>query len=271
MDKNLINIYYKGVKQTIKYYGNFDEKTIKNTIKQIFKIQEPLEQIYFQDEDGDILALNEQSPSGISAYIFVESSAIPKNPSTELQLQESNQKLLKFHWIPQSINDLSLNTNLISIVNNYLYTTFNNNIHLPARSSCTFETGRHFCILRKGNLGYYSIIAVADEKKNDCKFDENIVGLYFQEDNDNIFTEDLGILIDMDKKKIIFYDCDRRRRKKILYRKNGQKEQDYEAPIFFDKAKIFVWIKSNYFNKESEGITILNGGCIPIPYWIKND
>ena len=29
MIKNEINIYYKGVKQKLKYYGKFDEKSIK--------------------------------------------------------------------------------------------------------------------------------------------------------------------------------------------------------------------------------------------------
>ena len=29
-----------------------------------------IEQIYFQDEDGDILALNENTPSGISVYLL---------------------------------------------------------------------------------------------------------------------------------------------------------------------------------------------------------
>ena len=81
MTRNEINVYYKGIKQRIKYFGNFNEKSIKSTVKQVFKINEPLEQIFFQDEDGDILALNEQTPSGISVYIYVEPDAIPKNPS----------------------------------------------------------------------------------------------------------------------------------------------------------------------------------------------
>ena len=36
MSKNEINLYYKGVKQKIKYYGNFNEKSIKSTAKQSF-------------------------------------------------------------------------------------------------------------------------------------------------------------------------------------------------------------------------------------------
>jgi len=37
------------------YYGKFNEISIKKTIKQIFKIKEPIEQIYFQDEDGELI------------------------------------------------------------------------------------------------------------------------------------------------------------------------------------------------------------------------
>jgi len=88
MSKKEINIYYKAIKQRIKYYSKFDEKSVKSTIKQIFKINEPIEQIYFQDEDGDILILNEEIPSGISVYIYVKSNLIPKNPSKELKISK---------------------------------------------------------------------------------------------------------------------------------------------------------------------------------------
>lgn len=71
--KNEINVYYKGANQKFKYYGSFDEESAKSTIKQFFKIKEPIDKIYFQDEDGDIVVLNEETPSGISVYIYVES------------------------------------------------------------------------------------------------------------------------------------------------------------------------------------------------------
>ena len=117
MSKNEINLYCGGVKQKIKYYGNFNEKSIKSTSKQVFKINEPLEQIFFQDEDGDILALDEQTPSGISIYIYVEPDAIPKNPSTEIKIAKTPEKLLKFHWLVE--NDIEQdgdpNLNVIKI------------------------------------------------------------------------------------------------------------------------------------------------------------
>ena len=98
MSKKELNIYYKGSKQKIKYYDSINEEQIKKTVKQIFKINEPLEQIFFQDEDGDILILNEHIPSGLSIYIFVEPDSIPKNPSKELKV-ENKPAPIKFHWI----------------------------------------------------------------------------------------------------------------------------------------------------------------------------
>ena len=42
MSKKELNIYYKGCKQKIKYYDTINEDQIKKTVKQIFKINEPL-------------------------------------------------------------------------------------------------------------------------------------------------------------------------------------------------------------------------------------
>ena len=76
--KNEINVYYKGAHQKFKYYGPFEEISIKTTIRHFFRINEPIEKIYFQDEDGDIVILNEETPSGISVYLYVESDSLKK-------------------------------------------------------------------------------------------------------------------------------------------------------------------------------------------------
>lgn len=75
---NEINVYYKGANQKFKYYGPFDEQSAKSTIRLFFKIEEPIDKIYFQDEDGDIVVLNEETPSGISVYIYVEKDSKKK-------------------------------------------------------------------------------------------------------------------------------------------------------------------------------------------------
>ncbi|OUM63613.1 hypothetical protein PIROE2DRAFT_9831 [Piromyces sp. E2] len=217
MNKNEINIYYKGMKQKLKYYGNFNEESIKTTVKQIFKISEPLEQIYFQDEDDK-----------------------------------------------------------------YSYGTIYNEYVIPGvRSSCSFEKGKHFLVLRKPKLPFYSLLAITEDSINSSydsildgdgyssKFSRKYsVGIFdgYPEEN-STFATNLGIYIDMDNKKCIFYDYDKKSRNKIRYFNSNKENKDgLEAPIFCPKVKLVAWLK-----KGGDGITILNEGCIPIPDWVKND
>ena len=271
MSKNEINVYYKGISQKIKYYGNFNEKSIKSIAKQVFKISEPLEQIYFQDEDGDILALDEQTPSGISVYIYVEPDAIPKNPSTELKISETSQKLLKFHWLIENDVEQHGNSNLNVIQNKYIYKTVNDNdIHPGVRSSCSFEKGKFFFVLRKSELGAYTALAITKDEVNLAYSRENSIGIFdgYPEDS-STFAKNLGIFIDMENKKCIFYDYDKKTKYKIqYYNSNNEREEGYEAPIFSQKVKLVAWLKRNGCIGCIEGITILNEGCIPIPDWI---
>ena len=272
MTKNEINIYYKGIKQKVKYYGNFNEKAIKSTAKQIFKINEPLEQIYFQDEDGDILALDEQTPSGISIYIYVEPDAIPKNPSTELKIEKTSEKLLKFHWILE--NDIEQHgvQTLNVIKDKYTYITVNgNDIHPGVRSSCSFEKGKYFFVLRKSRLGFYTALAITKDDINSSYSRENSIGIFdgAPDESYSTFAINLGIYIDMDNKKCIFYDYDKKEKNKIQYYNSNKKlEEGFEVPIFSQKVKLVAWIKMSGCPGSEEGITILNDGCIPIPEWI---
>ena len=275
MSKNELNVYYKGNKQKIKYYGPLEEDQIKKTVKQAFKIEAPLEQIYFQDEDGDILVLNSNVPSGISIHVFVEPDSIPKKPSQELKVENQNG-LIKFHWIPENPNDKA-NNNLNVIVNKYLYTTVNDeDIHPPVRSSCTFEKGIHFFVLRKPVLSYYSMLLICEESNTFDGYEVNnkqqAIGIFngYPQDNNNddLFTINLGILVDMEHKRCVFYNYDTKIRRKIQYMKNGKEEEGYEASIDFKKAKVFAWLKRHACNPGKTGITILNEGCIPVPTWV---
>jgi len=271
MSKNHINIYYKGIKQKIKYYGKLNEKLIKSTVKQIFKINEPLEQIYFQDEDGDILALDEQTPSGISVYIFVEPDAFPKNPSTELDIPKTTDNLLKFHWVIEQGGNKNLNV----IKDKYTYITVNDiDIHPGARSSCSFEKGKHFFVLRKSYLSYYTMLGITKDDDNSKYSRKNSIGIFDGNPNErdsSYFAKNLGIYIDMDNKKCIFYDYDKKERYKIIYYvSDNESLEAFEAPILCQKVKLVAWLKRDACSHR-EGITILNEGCIPIPDWVINN
>ena len=271
MSKKELNIYYKGCKQKIKYYDTINEDQIKKTVKQIFKINEPLEQIFFQDEDGDILILNEHIPSGLSIYIFVEPDSIPKNPSKELKV-ENKPDLIKFHWI---LEKESLNEDKLPdvIENKYIYKTVNDYDEDPfVRSSCTFEKGVHFFVLRTGRLGAYTILCICEENTNTRDIYKNPIGIIDGYPNDwsnDLYIFNLGILIDMEKKKCAFYDYDKKIKKKIRLNKEHSYEEVYEAPISFEKAKVVAWLKRKGCAGGETGITILNEGCIPIPDWVK--
>jgi len=282
MSKNEINIYYKGIKQKLKYYGKFDINSIKSTVKQIFKINEPIEQVYFQDEDGDIVILNDQTPSGISVHVFVEPNSIPENPSTKLKVPESSEELLKFHWfIDKEIGQNGRELNVIK--DKYIYRTIGNDILSGVRSSCSFEKGKHFFVLRKSQLHYYTLLAITEdniyplpEYKLDlyscCFSREYSMGIFDGYPEENLtFATNLGIYIDMDNKKCIFYDYDKKTRNKIKYYDiNKNEKEGFEAPILCPKLKLVAWFKGGlpYLN---ECITILNEGCIPIPDWVKTD
>ena len=153
-------------------------------------------------------------------------------------------------------------------------------MHPHVRSSYTFVKGRHFFVLRKPKLPVYSLLLICDENTNFTDYCvhsyQKAIGIFhgkpesFDDDKDDLITINLGILIDMDNKKCIFYDYDKRKKIKIIYRKEGQDMEGYEAPIDFQRAKLLAWIKRDVQNIGKKGITILNEGCIPIPYWVKS-
>ena len=90
MSKKEINVHFKEKKQKIIYYGSLDEDQLKKKIKQIFKIKESIEQLNIKDEEGNIILINGQIPSGLSIYVFIESDSIPKSPFKEIKLEEKN-------------------------------------------------------------------------------------------------------------------------------------------------------------------------------------
>ena len=60
--KKTLNVYYKGICQKIKYFGDIDIEQTKQMIKELFNIKENLNQIYFLDEEGDPIILNKNIP-----------------------------------------------------------------------------------------------------------------------------------------------------------------------------------------------------------------
>ena len=68
-------------------------------------------------------------------------------------------------------------------------------------------------------------------------------------------TLDIAIFIDMDRKKCIFYDYEK---KKIMT----------QGKILTDSVMLNSWLKMGSC-RQAQRMTILNEGCIPVPKWVK--
>ena len=68
MEGKKIDIYHKGIKQTIKVYDNTSEEDLINFVKKIFHLNVKNSQIFFQDEEGNFLLIPKIIPNGLKVY-----------------------------------------------------------------------------------------------------------------------------------------------------------------------------------------------------------
>ena len=274
--KKTINISYDGCVQKIKYFGKFDAESIKKIIKTRLFIEESIDKIFFQDEENDILILNENTPDDITVYLYIQKDLIPQNPAKALKiLRPKKEELLKFHWV---LENEDLNSEFKGcIVDKYIYKNINDSVlHPQARSSVTFTKGVHFFVVRVGTFQCYECLRVVEDSSPCIKDHWNYnhhtnIGFTFNLDS-CIHTYgkplDIGILIDMEKKRCSFYDYEK---KKVIT--TGQnfcppRIIPMTGKIRDDGVKLVAWLKRGSISVQ-RGITILNEGCIPIPDWIK--
>ena len=218
-EKKSIFFYHNNTKQTIKYYGKFDPISTKKILKDRFFIEEEIDQIFFQDKDGDILILNSNIPDNITVYLYIQKDLIPKNPSKTLKISNNiklDKSLLKFHWILE--NEDKNRKYKDAIVNKYIYkNTKYNETHPSARSSVTFTTGIHFFVIRVGSFGDYESLCVVDDYSPDIKevwgYKHNtLIGFSCSLEIPHKYGDsvDVGILIDMEKKRCAFYNYEKK-------------------------------------------------------------
>ena len=276
-EKKSIFFYHNNTKQTIKYYGKFNPISTKKILKDRFFIEEEIDQIFFQDKDGDILILNSNIPNNITVYLYIQKDLIPKNPSKTLKISNNiklEKPLLKFHWILE--NEDKNRKYEDAIVNKYIYkNTKYDECHPSARSSVTFTTGVHFFVIRVGTFDSYECLRVVDDDSPDINDEWNynhntLIGFSCNLDIPHKYGDsvDIGILIDMEKKICAFYNYEK---KEIINRGYSYYPKEYIpmiGKIKSDAVKIIAWLKRGHYY-EKEGMTILNEGCIPIPNWVK--
>ena len=265
IEKSIKFLYNKEVK-IIKYRDKFVLGPVKKILKSHFLIEEPIDNIFFTDEDEDILILNSNIPDNLTVNLYIQKDLIPKNPAKALKISKninSNNKsqkpLLKFYWILE--NDKKKKKYSNCIIDKYIYRNINgDNIHPSVSSSVSFTIGTYFFVIRVGSFQLYQSLAIVDDGAPDYPLlyeynPKTFVGYHYMDRIDGNNRMDIAIYIDMEKKKCRFYDYEK---KKILL----------SGRINNDSVKLYAWLKCGCTDLI-EGITILNEGCIPIPDWVK--
>ena len=196
MSKKEINVIFKSKTQKIKYYGSLDEDQLKRKIKHIFKIKESLDKIDFQDEEGDIILINNQIPSGLSIHVFIEPD-IPENFPKELNLIEKKNFPDKTENDIES-KDISINNSEEKGDNKSINDNINNEIISLSSCSKKKETFCHIChkqghrarecYFNKKNQGKYNkkytcLKRFRDMKDKNENENENNMGEKIKNDN----------------------------------------------------------------------------------------
>ena len=261
-----IKFYNNKEVKIIKYRGKFVLEPVKKILKSYFLIEESIDSIFFKDEDEDIVILNSNIPDNLSVNLYIQKDFIPRNPATALKIPKnvnSNNKfqkpLLKFYWVME--NDKKKKKYSSCIIDKYIYRNIKGDLNPSVASSASFTIGTYFFVIRVGVLGMYQSLAIVEDETPDLHNmhdgynQKTFVGYQYMHNIGRHNGMDIAIYIDMEKKKCKFYDYEK---KKILL--NGK--------INSDSVKLYAWLKQGHIDL-TEGMTILNEGCIPIPDWVK--
>jgi len=219
-----IKFYYNKQLKVIKFLGKFDLDSVKKNLKSHFLIEESIDNIFFIDEEEDILILNSNIPDNLTVNLFIRKDFTPKNPGTALKISKninSNNKsqkpLLKFHWIMENEKMKKLYGDLC-IIDKYIYiNTYRTSSNPSVSSSSSFTVGTYFFVLRVGSFMAYESLAIVDSETPD--FDsgfysynpKTFVGYRYMVNVDGHEAKDIAIYIDMEKKKCRFYNYEKKK------------------------------------------------------------
>jgi len=254
MEGKKIDIYHKGIKQTIKVYDNTSEEDLINFVKKIFHLNVKNSQIFFQDEEGNFLLIPKIIPNGLKVYLYIE----PEYNQDISQIKPNNSLLPGFKWD----NTISNYDGKAKVSNDgyVLGEKYQSAGWTPVVSTTIYKTGKLFCKLNIREDVYqalgvcnlqYDGLKLHWDTPNVIAFDSDQV-YYNNSNNDNDFTKPYAFLLNMDKKKFIFYEL-----------KNDQYKMMISLSFNFDEVKIYGWVKSY-------GFSILEGGSSIIPDYLKD-
>ena len=94
MEGKKINVYYQGIKQTIKIFDNTPNEDIINFVKKIFHLQCDNSKLFFQDEEGNFLLLPPIIPEGLNIHLYIE----PEFKENIKNIKPNKDLLPGFKW-----------------------------------------------------------------------------------------------------------------------------------------------------------------------------
>ena len=94
MEGKIINVYYKGVKQSFKVFDNSEEKDFLNLVKKVFHLESNISKIFLQDAEGNFLLLPKIIPDGLKAHLYIE----PEYEQKTDNIKPDNSLLPGFKW-----------------------------------------------------------------------------------------------------------------------------------------------------------------------------
>ena len=89
-----INVYYKGVKQTLRVFDNLEEKDFLNLVKKVFHLEADISKIFLQDSEGNFLLLPKIIPDGLNVHLYIE----PEFEQKIENIKKNDMLLPGFKW-----------------------------------------------------------------------------------------------------------------------------------------------------------------------------
>ena len=94
MEGKKINVYYKGVKQTLRVFDNLEEKDFLNLVKKVFHLEADISKTILQDSEGNFLLLPKIIPDGLNVHLYIE----PEFEQKIENIKKNDMLLPGFKW-----------------------------------------------------------------------------------------------------------------------------------------------------------------------------
>ena len=253
MEGKKINVYYKGVKQTLKVFDNTEESDFLKFIKRVFHIESDISKIFLQDDEGNLLLLPKIIPEGLNVHLYIE----PEFKQKIEDIKVINYLLPGFKWD----DTISLFDGKAKVSNDGYVLGVERQMSgwTPVASTTVYTAGKLFCKINAVIHVYQALgVCSVNYDGKTLHWDNDLVVAfnmhdYFQNLMDDGFVHSMAFLLNMNTKTFSFYELKDDKYVKVL-----------SLSFTFEKVKIYGWVKVY-------GFSILEGGSSSIPSYLQND